>query len=212
MSLDSDVPNADTSLNIEFYTYRSQNTKRWVNPDAAVLEKSRDGMAFIRIVTPSDKDNIIERPVREGDKERWPRHWLNFVREISGDDVPGTKLAQWHQEAPDDLTPGQLETLEMLKFSVVEQVAQASDTQIMRIGMGGDALRIRAHAYLKSKNVSASSSEVDALKVELAEMRKMLMERPQAPSPKQKGWPKGKPRKPLNVVHNDAATHAAGDQ
>ena len=99
-----------------------------------------------------------------------------------------------------------------MKFKVVEQVAMASDTQLMRIGMGGEGLRIRAKNYLKGKNVSASSSEVDALKNELAEMRRLLMERPQAPPKNPKGWPKGKPRKPVNVVHNDAAIGAAGHE
>ena len=210
MRLDSDDTN--TQVNVQFYTYRALNTKRWPNRDAAALEDSYDGKPFIRLMTPADKDNIPDRPVREGDKERFPRQWLNYMREITGDDVPGIKLAQWHQEHPDDLSRGQLETLEMMKFQVVEQVAGMSDTQSMRIGMGGDGLRIRAQAYLKSKNVAASSSEVDALKGQIEEMRKMLMERASVPEKKAKGWPKGRPRKPVNVVNNDAATHAAGHE
>lgn len=214
MSLDSDVPQADNQLMVEFYPYRAQNTKRWANPDAVVLEKSREGATFIKIVTPGDKENIIERPVRESDKEKFPRQWLNFIRESAGEEIPGTKLAQWQKDSPDDLSQGHLETLEMFKFQVVEQVAGMSDTQIMRIGMGAEGLRIRAQKYLKSKNVAASSTEVDELKAQIAEMRKMLTERPQAPivERKSRGWPKGKPRNPVNVIDNDAATHAAGNE
>ncbi len=214
MALDSDVPQADSQLMVEFYPYRALNTKRWANPDAAVLEKSREGATFIRIVTPGDKENIIERPVRESDKEKFPRQWLNFMRETAGEDIPGTRLAQWHKESPDDLSAGQLETLEMLKFQVVEQVAGMSDTQIMRVGMGADGLRVRAQAYLKSKNVAASSTEVDALKAQIDELKKMITERPQAPvvERKSRGWPKGKPRNPVNVNNDNAATHAAGNE
>lgn len=213
MALDSDVPNADANLHVEFFIYKALDTKRWPNKDAAALEDSYDGKPFLRVIIPGEMHNIPARPVRESDKERFPRHWLNYMRQISGDDIPGIKLAQWRSDSPNDLTESMLDTLGMLKFSVVEQVAGASDGQIMRIGMGGDGLRTRAQQYLRSKSGgNASNAEMNALKNELAEMRKLLAERPQQAAPKSKGWPKGKPRKPVNVNNDNAATHAAGDQ
>jgi hypothetical protein len=144
MRLDSDVDNADSQLHVEFYTYDEDGPWK--------------GSAHVRIVTPGDKTNIIDRPARDSDKRRFQRQWLHYQRANSDHLIVGTPLSAWRQERPEELTDGQLQELTILKFLSVEQVAMASDTQVMRMGMGAMGLRVRARTYLSSKNAQVSGA------------------------------------------------------
>lgn len=198
MALDSDVPNADSQLFVQFYVFRDEPYK---------------GQTFIRKMAPGDQLNVVERPMRDHDKRDFPRQWLGFLAQSSPDEIQGTPLKKWNLDRPFEVTYAQIEELQMLKFQTVEQVRDASDAHLQRIGMGGPGLREKAKAYLAGKNKAAESSEMDAMKARMAELETLLATRSQAPiETKKPGWPKGKPRKSVNVVNNDAATHAAGDQ
>jgi ethanolamine ammonia-lyase small subunit len=83
-------------------------------------------------------------------------------------DIPGTKLQEWHDAAPSDITDAQVAELQILKFRTVEQVATASDAQMMRVGMGGVGLRLKAQAFLRLKSDATSSSELAEAKAKLA--------------------------------------------
>lgn len=188
MPLDSDVADADSRLTVEFYTHK---------------RPPHEGRPFVKIMTPGDQTNIIDQPVREEHKRRFPRHWLYYQMQNQGDaPLPGTPLMDWHRDRPQEFTENQLAEMSVLKFQVVEQVANASDRQLERVGMGGLGLRERARQYLAFKNASGNASELEALRKEMAEMRAVLAE-------KNKG---GRPRKDqVNVNNDNAATHAAGD-
>ena len=177
--LDSDVANADTLLHVEFYTFEAEGNQ-W------------NGTPHIRIVTPGDKTNIIQRPVRESDKLRFQRQWLHYQMKNSENQVIGIPLSQWRSERPDELSDGQMQELSILKFLSVEQVANATDNQIMRVGMGAAGLRERARSYLSSKNAQTSGAELEALKAQVAALTAALGTKP-APSPsgKRRGMPKG---------------------
>lgn len=162
MPLDSDTPNADSQLHVEFYI---SNDPDW------------RGREFVRIMAPGDKLNIVEQPVREDHKARFPREWLYFQMRNGGSaDVPviGTPVLQWAEEAPTDLSQNQVTELAVLKFMTVEQVAQASDTQVQRIGMGGHGLRERARLYLQRKHRSESQKELDETKAQLAQLQEQM--------------------------------------
>jgi hypothetical protein len=150
MPLDSDEANADAKLHVEFYTNKEV------------------GRPFIRIRVPGDTTNIIDQPVRDDHKERFPRQWLHFQMQNENGDIPGTKLQEWHDAAPSDITDAQVAELQILKFRTVEQVATASDAQMMRVGMGGVGLRLRAQAFLRLKSESTSNSELVEAKAKLA--------------------------------------------
>jgi hypothetical protein len=55
--MDSDVENADSKLYVEFYTHE---------------RKPHVGQPFVRIMVPGDKTNILDQPVREDHKQRFP--------------------------------------------------------------------------------------------------------------------------------------------
>lgn len=188
--LESDTSDADSKLHVEFYENKTELYK---------------GRPFVKIMTPGDMNNIIDQPVREDHKRRFPRQWLYFQMQNAGDVVPGTPLTQWHQEDPEGFTLGQLEEMQVLRFQVVEQVATASDSQLQRVGMGAFGLREKAIAYLKRKATAQSNSEIEGMKAELAALRALLAEQPAKRGP-------GRPPKDVNVNNDNAAAHAAGDR
>jgi hypothetical protein len=162
MPLDSDVPNGDEQLHVEFYI---TDAKGW------------EGKPFVRINIPGDKTNIIEQPVREDHKARFPRQWLYFQMKQSEKDAPqviGILLSKWNQDAPEELTRGHIEELHILKFQTVEQVAGASDQQLQRLGMGGPGLRERAKAYLNRRNRQETQGELEETKRQLAELQAQM--------------------------------------
>lgn len=211
MPLDSDVDNPDSQLHVEFYEYN--NTRQKDDP--------WNGKTFIRIMVPGDKTNVIEAPVREHHKARFPRQWLHWQMRNSEDLGIETTLDKWHQERPDELTEFQKVEFQMLKFRTVEQIATASDAQLQRVGMGAHAARTLAQAYLKRRNAGAAASQADDLadlKRQNEEMRAQLAAlmadrnvsaavTPKAPT-KNKG---GRPRK-VHVRHDAAATGSASHQ
>jgi hypothetical protein len=159
MALDSDINNADSQLYVEFYTSEKDPYK---------------GKPFIKIVVPGDKTTVIDQPVRDDHKERFPRQWLHFQMQSGDGPVIGTPLKDWFQDRPDELNDNQLAELQILKFQTVEQVATASDNQLQRIGMGGVGLRERARNYLLNKNQKVSSGELDKTRLELAELKAQM--------------------------------------
>lgn len=70
MALDSDVNAADQALHVEIYDgtvlqpFLSEHSGRPIYHDAV----------FIRIQAAGDKLNIIDRPIEENDKRRFPLH------------------------------------------------------------------------------------------------------------------------------------------
>ena len=158
--LDSDVNNADNGLHVEFFHFSEKD-----------IEKQ-----FVRIQNPGDKLNIIERPVEEEDKRRFPRQWLYFQMKNGEDQVLGTPLANWHKDCPDELNKGQLEELQILKFQSVEQLATASDSQLQKVGMGSTGLREKARLYLTNKNKSESTKELEKTRSELEELKAQMAE------------------------------------
>ena len=188
MPLDSDINNADSQLYVEFYTSEKDPYK---------------GRPFVRIIVPGDKTTVIDQPVRDDHKERFPRQWLHFQMQNNDGPVIGTPLKDWFQDRPDELTDNQLAELQILKFQTVEQVATASDNQLQRIGMGGVGLRERARNYLLNKNQSVSSSELEATRAQLEELKAQMAMLLEQRKP-------GRLRKE-NVNDNDAGVSAASN-
>lgn len=165
MGLDSDVRNADSQLFVEFYTYEHPSTD---------VQKPYQGVPFVRIVVPGDKTNVVEQPVRESHKQRFPRQWLHFQMQNNDAAAIGTPLKEWHEARPSEFNQMQMEELSILKFQTVEQVATASDMQLQKVGMGASGLRERARTYLLNKNQSDSQVEMENTKRELAELKEQL--------------------------------------
>jgi hypothetical protein len=98
MPLDSDINNADAQLHVEFYT-------RDEGPNA--------GKTYVRIMAPGDKTNILDQPLRDDHKERFPRQWLYYQMQQSEGAAAqiGTPLSQWNKDAPDEINRDQIAEL-----------------------------------------------------------------------------------------------------
>ena len=208
MPLDSDVSNGDSQLHVEFYERLYE-----VKPGTKVPTD------FVKIITPGDKTHQWDQPVREQDKQRFPRHWLFYQMKKNEGQVFGTPLADWAKDNPDDSALGhQIAELHLLKFQSVEQVASMTDTQVQKVGMGAAGLRERARSYLASKTTTQTNEdrvelnrtkeELGFLKTQMAALIEQINNRPVEP---EKRGP-GRPRKVIEDVEHDAPTGDSGNQ
>lgn len=172
------IPNPDAILHIEFYMFKPLD--KWAT-EVKSAEAGRlirvygEEQPFIRIMKPGDQTSIVEVPVREEHKARFPEQWLYFqMREglIDQDrNIPGWKIEEWPflNDKPD-----MLREFKFHRYATVEQVAGASDAQVQRMGLGGVGFREQARADLRKK-LSADLNEAIAAKdKEVAEMKEML--------------------------------------
>jgi hypothetical protein len=178
--LDSDTRNADENLNVEFY-YSKQ--------------PRYEGKPFVRIIVPSDKHNSPEKLVDEDIKRRFPRQWLHFQMQHDNNHVIGTPLAEWNSKCPEELTEYQMEELYILKFQTIEQLANATDAQIQRIGMSAQGLRSNAKRYLTLKSQSQSDSKAEYAASEVDELKKIIAEMQIVMSEKSETRKAGRPKK-----------------
>src|SRR5690606_24049750 len=112
-------------------------------------------------VIPGDKNNIIERPAKDADKQKYPRAWTMFERSAT-EGEQGTPLSQWPQ-----ITRAQLKEANYFEIRTVEQMAGLSDTHVQKLGMGFGELRTKAAAYLAA---AAGTADVTAQAAERERM------------------------------------------
>jgi BMFP domain-containing protein YqiC len=120
---------------------------------------------YIRIVVPGDKNSEVHRPLRLEDKEKYAaqyEHWKKGREQVA----PGLPLTEWP-----GLAVSQVETLRYAHISTVEQLAEVSDQNLSKLGMGYEGLRQRARDYLAA---AAGMAPLDALRRENDEMKSHL--------------------------------------
>ena len=159
--------NPDTLLHVEFYMHEPEDVHK---SEAAGKIVRLPATPYIRIQNPGDKTSVVESPVLERHKARWPDKWLYFqIKEklIEGvADVPGWKIEEWTH-----LQPEQVRELKFLRFSVVEQVAGASDEQIQKLGMGGLGLREAARQALRARMGAEVKEEMQKKDAEISALK-----------------------------------------
>jgi hypothetical protein len=77
----------------------------------------------------NSKDNIIDRPVRDSDRKRWPAAYGAWKQ--GGDGEPGatgTRLSHWPL-----MTRAQVEEFKFFKVYTVEQLADLPDSTVQKI-------------------------------------------------------------------------------
>ena len=93
---------------------------------------------WIEIIVPGSRDKV-RAPVRKDHKTRFPEQWESYQRgeahEVSG----GTPVMEWQ-----GIARTRAQELRAQGFYTVEQISEASDNQLAK--MGGDARRIQAQA------------------------------------------------------------------
>lgn len=149
--------NPDSRLAVRFY----------VRPVKNEFESEAQGrpiftdVDYVEIFVPGDNNTIIDQPVREDHKKRFPIQWAHFQNQHAKDTREiGTPLSEWPQ-----VTKAQVEELRALKFYTVDSIANASDQNIMRLGMIAGmspyAFREKAQQFLKMASGVAVAGEAE---------------------------------------------------
>lgn len=171
MAIESDTQGADSRLAVKFY-------KKLVEMTAATQEAGRpivEERVYIKIMVPGDSLTEIDRPIYESDKQRFPKHWYDFMNRQGNEEViTGTPLSEWTL-----ISRSQAEELKGIKFHTVESIAHASDHQLQRInmigGMSPHSLREKAKAFLNmaqdSAEIAKREEELNALREENARIK-----------------------------------------
>jgi|TARA_R110002012_G_scaffold278635_3_gene466318 hypothetical protein len=105
-----------------------------------------DQRAYVQILSPGDTKNIIDTPVQDEHKKRWPNQWEAFEKG-SEQPVEGTPINEWPR-----LNMAQVHELKAVNIFTIEQLAELSDNAA-QASMGLATLKKHAEVYLaKSKD------------------------------------------------------------
>jgi len=140
-------------LFVQFYIHPKQSSSKTLEAGRPIFEDT----AYVRIITPGDKDNIIERPARLEDKRRFAQQYAAF-KEGKEMQQTGTPLKMWPI-----LSPAQVAELAYFKVFTVEQLSEISDVNLMGF-MGGQTLKQKAAAFIEA---AKSTAPLVAMQVEL---------------------------------------------
>lgn len=123
---------------------------------------------FINITVIGNEKLIVDQPVNESHKKRFPHAWQSFKRGI--DTVSrGTPLGQLEGMAPALITACLAKNI-----SSIEDLAILTDTHLSNMGMGAREFRSRAVEFVRKKNEAKSNineSAINELRSELDMMR-----------------------------------------
>ena len=143
----------DDKLIVGFYKKSVLNAAR----SRELGKPVHEGRDFVKIQHPGETLNIVDRPVQDGDMQRWPRQWHSYqqgVRQVP-DGVPINLLF-----------PSKPEIETMLRgynIHTVEQLAGLSGEAISTVGMGAQDWVNAAQRYMER-----ASKGVDHHKFETA--------------------------------------------
>lgn len=160
MAIESDIQNPNSRLVVFFHKKPVKNQVRSEEEGRPIF----DDVIYIKKMVPGDSLNIIERPCFEDDKREFPMQWAHFQNRQGSDQmVSGTPLIEWPI-----ISTAQAEELRGLKFYTVENIAEASDAQLQKIGMlagmSPHNFRDKAKLFLnKAKGLAEDSKREEEL-------------------------------------------------
>lgn len=114
---------------------------------------------WVEILTPGDNLTKIKRPVKEADKERWPRHWEAFQKKQEPP-VDGFPLSEWPACTLTDRN-----ALASFGVKSVEQLAELSENALQRFPPNTLSLKQKARLWLTHRT---DDSALFKLQAELA--------------------------------------------
>ncbi len=143
--------NGDENLFVKFYLKDVKNNFLSEKEGHPVYDKK----VFVSILSPGSLLSQADRPVKDVDKERFPKQWMNYQNNQHAV-ITGMPLDQWPA-----LDRNQIEELNAQKFYSVEQIAAASDAQLGNLPNGFN-LRTRAKAFIEYAKDTAAAQKLAA--------------------------------------------------
>lgn len=152
----------DDKLFVRFFIKAHQNTGKSEEAGRPIF----DDAEYIQIMVPGDKENIIIRPVRPTDKERFARRYQAWKATGVDGGVSGTPLELWPE-----LTLGQIEEVKYFGIRTVEQMSELRDDVAMKVP-GFMSLKQAAGRFVAAKKLGPTNDEMSA---ELAKRDEIIM-------------------------------------
>ena len=161
---------SDQGVNVEFYTDSVPSDYQTVAAGHPVFVEK----PFVRIIIPGSQNTIIEVPVDDTHKRRFPIQWAKFSAGEKNGDMTGWKLESWPA-----INSAQVKTLKYMNIFTVEQLAEISDGAAQAVGMGAMELKTRAKAAVAAAKgnaqVEAQAVENKRLSDELETLKAMVL-------------------------------------
>lgn len=136
----------DSQLVVIFYTRSIFNAAKSREAGARQYENK----IYVRIHAPGERLNIIDRPVEDSDKHRFPRQWSNFLQ----------NKTQVPDGTPIDLlfpnNPAIADNLKALGIHTIQQCSKLSSNALDTIGMGAQDWKNMAVRYLENADSGAA--------------------------------------------------------
>jgi len=150
----------DDKVFAQFYMHAKQDQARTKEEARPIFVDT----PYVMIMVPGDKDNIVRRPVRLSDQQRFPKQWDAFER---GQEQAqeGTPLEQWPL-----LKRSQVEEMKFFGVHTIEALAQMPDSHGQNF-MGINKLKQLAKDHMKS---AKSDAPMIALRDENEELKARL--------------------------------------
>jgi len=126
---------------------------------------------YIDIRVPGERSIGVGRPVRDEDKQRFPRHWAAYEQRMEAPEE-GTPLSEWA-----GVTRSEVEELSFQHVKTVETLANLSDTGCEKI-FGGQALKQRALLFLEQQTQLGEMAEKEELLQRISELEALAAEKP----------------------------------
>lgn len=165
------MDNSSANLYVEFYEDALEIPFKSEQEGRPVYEQRE----FVRILVPGDSTSIIETPATAQHREDFPRQYERFKKGMS-EILEGTPLVMWPV-----VNKSQVKEASFFEVRTVEQLAELSDTNCKKMGMGYMELRSKARAWLLAAKDSAVvtrqaaendrlQSEIEILKEQIAQL------------------------------------------
>lgn len=168
-----------------FFTKAVQNKAKSEEAGRPIFEDRE----WVEIIIAGDKGSIVERPVRDEDRQRWEEHYERFKKGQESA-LEGTPVEQWPV-----LTTAQVAELKALNIFTVEALAELRDSALTNLGMGARDLQAKAQAYLSaaadSSVVQKQATKINDLERQVEFLKQQIADLGSEPKePKKRGRPK----------------------
>lgn len=170
----------DAQLHKRFFTKAKLNSAKSEEAGRPIY----DDVCYVEIMSPGNKENIIQRPATEMDKARFAEQYKRYLASEE-ELIEGTPLTMWP-----GVTGAQAAELMAVGVKSVEQLAGMSDANCQNV-MGIVGLKSRAKQYLEEN--SAKDKKLEAAEKELADLKARLEALEKGDAPRRGRPPKDKP-------------------
>jgi hypothetical protein len=135
---------ADRNLAVKFYSQPIKNDEKTAQEGRPIF----DDTEMIEIRVRGDRNNVVQRPIRPEDKQRFRDQYRDY-KDGKAAEASGTPLKEWPI-----MSASMVEELRFLGFVTVEQVAEATDSVCGRVP-GLTTMKQKAKAYLEFATTTA---------------------------------------------------------